>query len=95
MVYGCAIGSFLGLQIVAARVIAQDAFSGIASSPIELNTLCLIGAFISFAAYQLVFSRHSAIWPEIKEATQEAPAEQLAGGDAPPGAETVADPFDQ
>lgn len=95
MVYGCAIGSFLGLQIVAARVIAQDAFSGITSSPIELNTLCLIGAFISFAAYQLVFSRHSAIWPEIKEATQEAPAEQLAGGDAPPGAETVADPFDQ
>lgn len=66
VVYGCAIGSFLGLQIVIARAVAQDALSEIASSPIELNTICLVAALASFAAYQLVFNRKSAIWSKPK-----------------------------
>lgn len=95
MVYGCAIGSFLGLQIVIARAIARDAFSGIASSPIELNTLCLIGAFASFAAYQLVFNHRSAIWSEPSETMQEAATDHSAEGDACANAEAVADPFER
>ena len=95
MVYGCAIGSFLGLQIVIARAIARDAFSGITSSPIELNTLCLIGAFASFAAYQLVFNHRSAIWSEPSETMQEAATDHSAEGDACANAEAVADPFER
>ena len=89
MVYGCAIGSFLGLQIVIARAIARDAFSGITSSPIELNTLCLIGAFASFAAYQLVFNHRSAIWSEPSETMQEAATDHSAEGDACANAEAA------
>ena len=81
MVYGCAIGSFLGLQIVIARI--------------ELNTLCLIGAFASFAAYQLVFNHRSAIWSEPSETMQEAATDHSAEGDACANAEAVADPFER
>ncbi len=93
MVYGCSIGSFLGLQIVLARVAAQDVFSEIASSPVELNALCLVGAFISFVAYQMVFNRRSALWSKQAAGSDETPIVVPDENDTDPRPHS-ADPFD-
>ncbi|MEY8562321.1 helix-turn-helix transcriptional regulator [Eggerthellaceae bacterium 3-80] len=62
IVYGCSIGSFLGMQIVIARAFSPDMFTTIASLPTQQNILCLIGACMSLIAYHLVLNKKSALW---------------------------------
>ncbi|WP_251179013.1 helix-turn-helix transcriptional regulator [Adlercreutzia agrestimuris] len=87
IVYGCSIGSFLGMQIVIARAIAPDMFTAIASLPAQQNVLCLIGACMSFIAYQLVLNKKSALWLSNHQPAnqQQTPTDPMP--------ESAADPF--
>ncbi|MEG0504709.1 MAG: LuxR C-terminal-related transcriptional regulator, partial [Raoultibacter sp.] len=66
-VFGCSLGSFLGIQIAIARLSAPSLFAPLADLPVGLSILCLAGVLSVLLAYYLVFKKSNLLGSLDKE----------------------------